>query len=155
MSIFPHTCECYICHREMEDVLREAQSHKNAKTLASLVVKNMTEKEALKTDATEKAQRFLKTSGLSKLAFNEPEYLEAIEVIRALMRTNDDPSGKIWDAACIPEECKLKAHHTGDAWLLYVEDRHGKTIAYLTWPKNWPENVSEVEVRGCGFEIEP
>ena len=42
MSI-PHTCECYICHNEMEDVLREAQSRKNAKYLASLVVKNMTD----------------------------------------------------------------------------------------------------------------
>jgi len=40
----------------------------------------------IESEAEKRAQRFLKTSGLSKLALNEPAYLEAVEIIRALLR---------------------------------------------------------------------
>ena len=54
-----------------------------------------------------------------------------------------------------PEECILKAHHTGDAWLLYVEDKHSNTIAYLAWPKNWPDSLNTFQIGRYGFEVEP
>ncbi len=111
MSFLPHTCECYICHREITDALRSAQIEKETLTITS----TWGEKEE-----------------------DNRHY----------------PPYKITEFSG-PEECRLKAHHTGDGWLLYVMDRHGKTIAYLAWPKNWPEILSKFQIGRFGFEVEP
>lgn len=53
----------------------------------------------------------------------------------------------------IPEGCKLVAHDTGDGWYLAVEDRNGKEVAILAWPKSWPEKIFPDDLRKFGFEI--
>jgi len=51
----------------------------------------------------------------------------------------------------IPEDCQLVACHTGEGWLLSVEDRAGKTVAYLAWPFG-ATIKSSAELQRCGFE---
>ena len=42
----------------------------------------------------------------------------------------------------VPEDCKLVAHHTGDGWVLAVEDKRlsGNVLYYLAWPASWPQS---------------
>ena len=53
----------------------------------------------------------------------------------------------------VPEECTLVAVHTGDAWHLTVEDRSGEGVAFLEWPKSWPETVNGDQLKAFGFEV--
>lgn len=57
----------------------------------------------------------------------------------------------------IPEECKLIAVHTGDGWSLEVHQNAGdiddELVAYLAWPKQWPEIVSSKQLEVMGFEV--
>jgi hypothetical protein len=52
-----------------------------------------------------------------------------------------------------PEECVLTAHNTGDGWCLAVEDRKENVVAYLRWPKAWPETIDKSSLEKFGFEI--
>ena len=57
----------------------------------------------------------------------------------------------------IPEKCKLVAYHTGDAWSLEVHRNYGddddELVAYLDWPKTWPEYMKTETLKQFGFEI--
>lgn len=53
----------------------------------------------------------------------------------------------------IPEGCKLVATHTGDGWVLTVEDSVGETICFLAWPETWPASVTTEQIESFGFEV--
>ena len=52
------------------------------------------------------------------------------------------------------EDCKLVAAYMGDGYSLEVL-HNGEVIAYLSWPKSWPDKVTDSFLIQCGFEIEP
>jgi len=56
-------------------------------------------------------------------------------------------------AEVTPEGCWLIAFDTGEGWALAVEDEHRNTVAYLAWPKVWPERVTRQKLWECGFEV--
>lgn len=51
-----------------------------------------------------------------------------------------------------PEGCKLEAHDSGDGWVL-TATKKGEVVAYLDWPDTWPEQVTERQLKGFGFEV--
>lgn len=51
------------------------------------------------------------------------------------------------------EECKLVAVDTGDGWSLEVHAPWGEVIAFLAWPKSWPETMTNIMLEAAGFEI--
>lgn len=55
-----------------------------------------------------------------------------------------------------PEDCKLVAVHDGcgesATWTLCVEDSDGEVVAYLKWPKAWPQSMTCEKLLAAGFE---
>ena len=54
-----------------------------------------------------------------------------------------------------PESCTLCAVDDGGCYVLEVLDSKGRVIAYLDWPKSWPEIVSPSYLTVAGFKIVP
>ena len=54
----------------------------------------------------------------------------------------------------LEEDCKLVASYTGEGWTLEVHTNYGECIAYLTWPKSWPDEISDEKLKEFGFEIQ-
>lgn len=54
----------------------------------------------------------------------------------------------------IPDNCHRAAVHTGDGWLLEVQNQNGETVEYITWPSDWPASVDEAFLTAAGFDVQ-
>jgi hypothetical protein len=98
--------------------------------------------DAFTPDLADKSKGYCSAEGKTWLLRRlEPPSIEIVEIVPA--ETSSFP----------PEGCKLVAHDTGDGWALMVESRKGETVAYLDWPKIWPEVMAAKDLRRIGFEV--
>ena len=49
--------------------------------------------------------------------------------------------------------CCLVAAHTGDGWVLEVQNLEGTCIGFLDWPASWPKTIKASELVRFGFHV--